>query len=205
MSLRWSDERAKIAAAFVKAQGEFGPAKKGKVNPHFKNKYADLGEIWDACSDALAANDIAIIQSPGEFLNGAVGMDSLLLHSSGEWVCGSLSIPIGNKVDAQAYGSATTYARRYALAAMLGIIQEDDDGNAASRPAPKRDEARKAEPIPASVQMMLEKIGEAETAMALKSVWETHFKAIPAEYRAMVLEAKDNRKLAVDAMALVNA
>jgi hypothetical protein len=154
MSLRWSDERAK----------------KGKVNPHFKNKYADLGEIWDACSDALAANDIAIIQSPGEFLNGAVGMDSLLLHSSGEWVCGSLSIPIGNKVDAQAYGSATTYARRYALAAMLGIIQEDDDGNAASRPAPKRDEARKAEPIPASVQMMLEKIGEAETAMALKRI-----------------------------------
>ena len=73
MSLRWSDERAKIAAAFVKAQGEFGPAKKGKVNPHFKNKYADLGEIWDACSEALAANDIAIIQSPGEFGSGTVG------------------------------------------------------------------------------------------------------------------------------------
>lgn len=61
------------------------------------------------------------------------------------------------------------------------------------------------DPMPASVEIMLEKIATAETAMALKSVWETHFRAIPHEYRAAVLAAKDERKLAVDAMALATA
>lgn len=75
--------------------------------------------------------------------------------------------------------------------------------NAPTRPAQPATIA--SDEIPASVQLMLNRITEAETAMALKSVWETHFKAIPAEYRALVLEAKDARKLAVDAMALVNA
>jgi hypothetical protein len=65
-------------------------------------------------------------------------MTTMLAHASGEWMRGTLTIPLA-KVDAQAYGSATTYARRYALAAFVGVAPEDDDGNAAAAAAPKRE------------------------------------------------------------------
>lgn len=181
MSLRWSDERAKIAPAFVKAQSEIDGAKKGKVNPHFKSKYADLESVWDACRSALTDNELAIIQSPGEFRDGAVGMDTMLIHSSGEWVCGSMSIPIGSKVDAQGYGSAITYARRYALAAVLGVIQEDDDGNAAVRPAPAAKSAQAdAGKVPETTRQQLDAIAlidECDTVHRLK-IWVEQYGAL---------------------------
>lgn len=133
-----SDAIDKIAPAFVKAQAECDGAKKSSENAQFKNngrasKYADLTAVWDACQGALEANGLAVVQGLGEVVNGAMHMDTMILHTSGQWLKAHSSIPL-TKNDPQGYGSATTYLRRYALAAMMGIVQEDDDGNAASQP-----------------------------------------------------------------------
>jgi len=125
---------AKIAAAFVKAQRAFGPALKDKANPHFRSKYADLGACIDAVIDALNGAGIALIQKQHPSDNG-VTVETVFVHESGESIsAGLLSVPAA-KQDPQGYGSALTYARRYSLMAACGIAPEDDDGNAASRPA----------------------------------------------------------------------
>lgn len=129
-----SESIDKIAPAFVAAQAACNGAKKASNNPHFKSKYADLTQVWAACEDALVANGLAVIQGLGEAREGSMHMDTMLLHLSGQWMRSHASIPLP-KSDPQGYGSATTYLRRYALAAMIGIVQEDDDGNAASRPS----------------------------------------------------------------------
>ena len=125
-----------IAAAFVKAQQAFGPALKTSNNPHFKTKYADLSNVVEAVIDALNSNGIAMIQQTHEDTSG-VTVETMFLHESGESILsGKLHVPAA-KNDPQGYGSALTYARRYSLMAACGIAPEDDDGNAASRPAPK--------------------------------------------------------------------
>lgn len=131
-----SEQIDKIAPAFVKAQAASNGAKKASNNPHFKSKYADLTQVWAACEDALEANGLGIIQGLGEARDGVMHMDTMLLHTSGQWLSSHASIPLP-KGDPQGYGSATTYLRRYALAAMLGVVQEDDDGNAARRTDPR--------------------------------------------------------------------
>jgi hypothetical protein len=130
-----SETIAALASALSKAQASVEGAVKGKVNPAFRTKYADLASVWDACREALTENGLSVIQSPGPVAEGRMEMTTMLLHASGEWVRGSLTIPLG-KVDAQAYGSATTYARRYALAAFVGVAPDDDDGNAATKAKP---------------------------------------------------------------------
>lgn len=126
---------AALAASLAKAQASIEGAVKGKVNPAFKSKYADLSSVWEACREALTDNGLSVVQSPGPVADGRMELTTMLMHSSGEWMRGTLTIPLG-KVDAQAYGSATTYARRYALAAFVGVSPEDDDGNAAAKAKP---------------------------------------------------------------------
>lgn len=127
-----------LATALAKVQAALVPALKDAENPAFKqggkaSRYADLASVWDACRKPLTDNGLAVIQSPGLCGGNQVEMTTVITHSSGQWISGTLSIPLA-KVDAHGYGSATTYARRYALAAMVGVIADDDDGNAASRP-----------------------------------------------------------------------
>ena len=126
-----STSLAALAAALAKAQAAVEGAIKGKVNPAFRSKYADLASVWDACREALTDNGLSVIQSPGHIEDGRMEMTTMLLHASGEWARGSLTIPVA-KADAHGYGSAITYARRYALAAFVGVSPEDDDGNAAA-------------------------------------------------------------------------
>jgi len=132
----------KIAPAFVKAQASCNGAKKASNNPHFKSKYADLSAVWAACETALEANKLSVLQGLGEVIDGKLHIETMLLHESGQWIKSAASLPLP-KSDPQGYGSASTYARRYTLAAMMGIVQEDDDGNAASRTAPQQ----QAEPL----------------------------------------------------------
>lgn len=121
-----------IAAALVAAQKSFGPALKTSNNPHFKSKYADLASCIEAVLDALNANGVALIQQCHECDSGVL-VETIFLHESGEtWSAGKLRVPAA-KNDAQGYGSALTYARRYSLMAACGIAPEDDDGNAATR------------------------------------------------------------------------
>lgn len=139
----------KIAPAFVKAQAACNGAKKSSNNPHFKSKYADLSAVWDACEGALEVNKLSVLQGLGEVIDGKMQIETMLLHESGQWIKSLASIPLP-KADPQGYGSASTYARRYTLAALMGIVQEDDDGNAASRPVPEK----KAEPLISSEQRL---------------------------------------------------
>lgn len=132
-----SEQIDKIAPAFVKAQAACNGAKKSSNNPHFKSKYADLSAVWDACEGALEANKLSVLQGLGEVIDGKMQIETMLLHDSGQWIKSLASIPLP-KADPQGYGSASTYARRYTLAALMGIVQEDDDGNAASRPVPEK-------------------------------------------------------------------
>lgn len=123
---------AKICAAFVKAQAEIEKAVKEKNNPHFRSKYADLGAVVDAIKPALEKHGLGFFQKFHEDHEG-VTVETIIVHESGETLSnGVLSVP-ATKKDAQGFGSATTYARRYSLQAAFGVAPEDDDGNAASR------------------------------------------------------------------------
>lgn len=120
-----------IAAALVKAQKGFSPALKTSTNPHFKSKYADLAACVEAVVDSLNSNGIYLLQQSHE-CNDGVTVETTFIHESGETLsAGKLHVP-ATKQDAQGYGSALTYARRYSLMAACGIAPEDDDGNAAS-------------------------------------------------------------------------
>jgi|SRR6185503_5992824 len=137
-------ENKSLAAALVKAQSEMKGAVKDTVNPFFKSKYADLGSVWEACHKALTDNGFSIVQA-GAFHDGHFFLKTTLLHTSGESLSGEYLIK-PTKEDPQAYGSAWTYARRYSLASMVGVISEDDDGAAASEPAPVRQSAPSERP-----------------------------------------------------------
>lgn len=122
-----------ISSALVKAQKEFGPALKTASNPHFRSKYADLSACVEAVIDGLNNNGVFLMQSSHLCEDGVI-VETVFIHESGEQVsAGKLHVP-ASKQDAQGYGSALTYARRYALMAACGIAPEDDDGNAAVRP-----------------------------------------------------------------------
>jgi hypothetical protein len=74
---------------------------------------------------------VAVIQAPAPAGDkGVMALETVLLHKSGEWMSGTIQIPLG-KADPQGFGSAMTYGRRYSLAAMVGVMAEDDDGEAA--------------------------------------------------------------------------
>ena len=125
-----------IASALVKAQRGFAPALKTSTNPHFRSKYVDLAGCVEAVVDSLNSAGIALIQRTSQDDTG-VTVETVFVHESGEMLeCGKLHVPAA-KQDPQGYGSALTYARRYSLMAACGIAPEDDDGNAASRQAPK--------------------------------------------------------------------
>lgn len=128
-------ENTKVAAAFVKAQMSFAPALKTSNNPHFRSKYASLDACIEAVIDSLNSNGIALMQPTKECDSGVV-VETLFLHESGEVLSGGILHVPAVKQDAQGYGSALTYARRYSLMAACGIAPEDDDGNAASRVKP---------------------------------------------------------------------
>jgi hypothetical protein len=132
-----SDDITNLAAAFALAQPKIEGAIKDKTNPHFRSQYADLGNVVDAIKPALAENGLSFIQRCHDTDAGAK-VETIILHSSGQWLsCGVLFVP-ATKADAQGFGSALTYARRYSLSAAFGVAPEDDDGNAASKTkAPK--------------------------------------------------------------------
>jgi hypothetical protein len=118
-----------LAVSLAKAQSEVENASKSSVNPHFKSKYADLAEIINTVRPVFTANGLSIVQSPS-FDGQIASVETMLIHTSGEFISGVSSCTV-TKNDAQGVGSATTYLRRYSLAALACIAQEDDDANAA--------------------------------------------------------------------------
>ena len=123
-----------LFAALAKAQGEIENASKNAANPHFKSKYADLAEVLNTIRPTFATNGLSMIQSPG-YDGSIASVTTVLAHSSGGYITGTASC-VPAKAVAQGIGSATTYLRRYGAAAVAGIAQEDDDGNAAAHNKP---------------------------------------------------------------------
>lgn len=168
-----------IAQALVKAQKAFGPALKSSSNPHFKSRYADLAACVEAVIDGLNSNGIMLMQQTHECADGVI-VETLFLHESGETLsAGKLHVP-ASKQDAQGYGSALTYARRYSLMAACGIAPEDDDGNAAT----------KKDPAPVVNQML-----QAETLDSLKTLYAGAYKVFNGTPAMTQIEAaKEQRK-----------
>jgi hypothetical protein len=131
-----SESIKEIATALNKAQDAMGGAVKGVENPFFKKNYADLSSVVQAIKQPFADNGLSYSQFPIT-KEGYAGVETILMHISGEWIESELLLPIVKK-DPQAAGSAITYARRYALQSMAGIPSEDDDGNLGSAPANKK-------------------------------------------------------------------
>ena len=172
-----SESIAALAAALAKAQGAIEGAVKGKTNPAFRSKYADLGAVWDAIREPLASNGLAVVQQLGTDA-GQVACTTVILHSSGEWLeLAPFVVPV-SKQDAQGFGSAATYCRRYSLMAAVGIAPVDDDGEGAvgrgGKPVAKSEDA-----VPAG---LLEAAQEA--ALAGTETFRAYGKALGAEYRA---------------------
>lgn len=137
-----SESIAELAAALVKAQGQFSAIPKASENPFYKSKYADLADVVQAAAPVLNANGLAVAQFITE-VDGQSALTTYLLHESGQFIADTMVLLIG-KSDSQGQGSAVTYARRYSYMAALGLVaDEDDDGNSASQSrrqqAPRQD------------------------------------------------------------------
>jgi hypothetical protein len=143
MMIKKSDTQGQLYAALAKAQSQINVAQKDKVNPAFGSRYVDLSAVLTAVLPAWNANGLAMTQFP--FVsdgNEWIELTTLVSHASGEYLEHSMRMPVGGKRDAHAVGSATTYARRYSVASIAGVIQDDDDGNLASHVVVARAEAR---------------------------------------------------------------
>ncbi len=132
-------EAATLASAMALAFGEIEAATKSANNPHFKAKYADLGSVIDAIKPALIKHGLFFTQVTHE-ATGGVCIETVIHHAGGEHLSGGKLFVPANKQDAQGYGSALTYARRYSLMTAFGVPAEDDDGNAAAKSAPRASE-----------------------------------------------------------------
>lgn len=128
--MKTSEGLDKIAPALVKAQSEMGGALKESKNPFFGSKYADLTSVWKSCKEALHNNGLSVVQSP-VYTDGRIGVATMLLHSSGQFITDKYTLSVKKQNDPQADGSSITYARRYALAAFVGVCPVDDDGEMA--------------------------------------------------------------------------
>ena len=187
------DETKELSAAMAKAFGQIEGAVKGKTNPAFRSKYADLAAVTDAIKPALAEHGLWYRQVLHPVESG-VCVETIIHHASGQSLaCGPLHLP-ASKQDAQGYGSALTYARRYSLMAAFAVPAEDEDGQAAVQRLPA---AQKPVSGPDEVEMesVLSKLREAAMdgseslqtlfrnmpkSPALAAVWATHGASLKA-------------------------
>ena len=135
-----SDSIDQMATALSQFQGQMRAVHKSSQNPHLKNRYASLEDCWDAIREPLSLNGLSLAQFYSS-INGEEVLITLLTHTSGQWIKGfqALTQAASNRGinDDQARGSALSYARRYALTAMLGLTQTDDDAASATPSNPK--------------------------------------------------------------------
>ena len=173
-----SESITNLAKALAVFHTHVGKVSKDAKNPFFKSKYASLPNILEAIREPLEKSGVVVSQFP----SGVNGLSTILIHSeSGEWMEDTYTMPVAKQNDPQAVGSAITYARRYALAASLGLnVDEDDDGNAAAQ-KPKQIDMKQVE---AEVQACL-------TKEALAKVWDKYHQLQGnAQFKALMTEKK---------------
>ena len=139
----------KLAQDLINLQYEMGNVEKNSKNPFFKSTYSSLTEIVNYAKPYLHKHGFAIVQTFSQSDNGTVHINTILIHKSGQSISGTLSMPSKDATDPQKTGSAVTYARRYAYAAIIGLTpEEDDDGNKAAGKDNKTQEIRKSFVVP---------------------------------------------------------
>lgn len=182
--MKFSEKMDALALAMVKVQKLVVNAKKSSVNPHLKSTYANLGDVLDAIDGALETCELAVIQTPTESDDGKLHLETMILHSSGQWLTETMAMPLP-KQDPQGYGAALTYARRYHLCAMLKITQEDDDGQGAK----------------ASVSHSAKLIESAKTMDELQSIFKDEYRKFEAgsPEQKILIDAKDSQKVKLSA------
>lgn len=170
--MKTSDTITKIADALVKAQAAMKPAIKDSRNPHFNSRYADLASVWDAIREPLTSNGLSVVQMVGSNELEKTTLTTRVTHVSGEWIESTWQIPVG-KQDPQGLGSAISYARRYALASAVGVVQDDDDGNAAM---PRQTQQPEYQPKHFSLADACEKLESVTTLEELETEYKKAYR-----------------------------
>lgn len=185
-----SSEINEVVKALLKVQKEIKPAIKGAENPHFKSKYADLASVVEVSRKLLTSNGLVVTQHP-VVEDGNLYLITRLTHESGQWF--SCLYPINpTKQDPQAMGSAMTYARRYSYSALIGIVTDDDDGNAASaKPDSPFNTATARKEF---CKTMIASIAEAEDNAEIDKIMKLN----SAKIKAMMASGNEHDELALD-------
>jgi hypothetical protein len=195
----------KLAPAFLAAQRKMQNPAFDATNPHFKNKYASLAAVREAVIPPLLAEGITVAQDL-KVEAGGLACYTILTHASGQrWTFGPLTLPV-SQGNAQGFGSAATYARRYSLMAVCGVVGDDDDDGEQAVKADKPAPESKPAPSPAIRETRLISEGQRKRLYAiskqagwtdeeLRALVARHgyksSKDIPmAEYEAICFEAQ---------------
>ena len=178
-----SEHVNELYKALASAQAVLGRADKDGKNPHYRSRYATLTSVIEAVRPVFAEHGLSIMQHP-HHNDGMVQLTTIIGHASGQWTRSVCSVPIGKRNDSHALGSAISYLRRYALASVACLVQDDDDGNQVSHvqrkstPAP----ARTAAPAMSAKQLEV-RINDCEVSMPELLGWcEAHGKGDPRSY-----------------------
>lgn len=208
-----SKEQAALLPALFQFQGLVDPIKKAGENEHLQSTYADLTAVWAAIRSPLGECGLLVLQEPHPNPRGAMVTTTVVHVDSGEWRRSTLFIP-ARKADAQAFGSALTYCRRYGVMTVLGLLTTDDDGHAATIEPPARPEVQPTAPPVAKSPMQgstgneekgwqawaqgkLLQLQATENSSALAEAWsgmQPELKKAPAEVRAGLTSCKDQQK-----------
>jgi hypothetical protein len=194
----------KLAAALATASAEMSnPPLDGK-NPHFKSKFATLACVRDTVTPTLSKYGLAVSQFPCEVDGVGPGLCTVLMHQSGQYMRATIALRPA-KHDPQGIGAAMTYARRYGLQAVCGVVgDDDDDGEHASRPAPQRQQApqpAQRKPLWEDEESFFNLMREKRKAWPQLVAWinEKHGGKYPPDTGFFYLSA-DHRKIAADAL-----
>lgn len=158
-----------LAKAFVALQADLVPVAKSATNPFFKSKYAPLPEVMETIQPLLAKHKLAVMQ-PMTHLDGEPAIKTILVHESGEMI-EEVSPVFLDKKSAQSHGSAITYARRYGLMSLLGLVaDEDDDGHKATQAYSKPAQATQAPKADNQLSEAKKAINEALEAQGVTTI-----------------------------------
>ena len=221
--MKHSESLASIAPALVSALAHIGGAKTGKTNPQFKSTYATLEAVIAASKEILAENGLALIQFPSDCASGVMRLETMFVHTSGEWISGEMGIALA-KTDPQGVGSALTYARRYAQMSALNMPAVDDDGERAMgrgsvNPSPPGPDFPGSEGSTGRSSYAAKKDGGGERFNAIKAEIETlasmtevglflkerteEITGLPESWRKLLRESLDEQKTLIQAQGIV--
>lgn len=178
-----------LAAALSKAQAELRNPAFDSTNPHFKSKFASLAGVRDTITPVLVKHGLSVSQLATNDHEGRPCVETMLMHSSGQWISSTLAVPVA-KADAHGAGSAITYARRYSLMAIVNVVgDEDDDGNQAVH---GRQQEAADEDVIERARHAIQKAADADELNATWQKIAKHFKARPKALQPLA-QMKDER------------